>query len=122
MLHSLYLRSSSVLMAILLLAGMEIVGQEQDPQQGVGFDEAFEMWPVDLKINGQIMLAGSEQLPEGTLEHFLRMVQRRSDQDPSRVVHVPLANSETDLEWPENVEVNRVTPTIEQDLDLADVS
>ena len=122
MLHSLYLRSSCVLIAILLLAGMEVVGQDQSPQQGVGFDEAFEMWPVDLKINGQIMLAGSKQLPEGTLEHFLRMVQRRSDREPSKVVHVQLANSESELEWPENVEVDRVTPTNEQDLDLAEVS
>ena len=122
MLHSLYLRSSCVLIAVLLLAGMEVVGQEQNPQQVVGFDEVFEMWPVDLKINGQIMLAGSEQLPEGTLEHFLKMVQRRSDQDPCKVAHVQLANSGSELEWPENVEVTRVTPTKEQDLDLAEVS
>lgn len=122
MLHSLYPRSSCVLIAILLLTGLTVIGQEPNPQQGVVFDEVFEMWPVDLKINGQIMLAGSEQLPEGTLEHFLKMVQRRSDQDPSKVVHVQLANPESDLEWPENVEVNRVTLTNEQDLDLAEVS
>ncbi|XZE32699.1 cyanophycinase [Pirellulaceae bacterium SH501] len=45
------------------LTGVSVFGQT--------FDERFDIWPIDLKINGTIVAAHSETIPDSTLERSL---------------------------------------------------
>ena len=83
MMSSVAWRASSFVVALLLaVAALPAVGQQlpsgQEREVDAGSDESFDLWPVDLKINGQVMMAGSAELPEGTVPFFLSRVRRRA--------------------------------------------
>ncbi len=86
-----------------------VFSKQEVQNKGVQFDESFELWPVDLKINGQVMMAGSENLPEGTASHFLTMVKRRTLEGPLRVAQIALGQPVDGVRWPEQFEVESVS-------------
>ncbi|MCH2180189.1 MAG: hypothetical protein MK106_15450, partial [Mariniblastus sp.] len=89
-----------------------MMGQESETPTGVSFDESFEMWPVDLSIKGTVILAGSSVLPEGTMDYFLtlanrRLGRRKIEQELPSIVHLSPAYPSNNgaaggVEWPED--------------------
>ena len=47
-----------------------------DVLSGQEFDESFELWPVDLKINGTVITGGGSELPNQAAELLLAVSMR----------------------------------------------
>ena len=58
-----------------------------DGVSGQEFDESFELWPVDLKINGTVLAGGGSELPEAAAEYLLAVSGRAET-----IVRVQLPN------------------------------
>ncbi|MCH2183040.1 MAG: Type 1 glutamine amidotransferase-like domain-containing protein [Mariniblastus sp.] len=113
---------SIVFVLLMVFAAPSAVGQEaesgQEPQAAARLDESFDVWPVDLKINGQVMMAGSAELPEGTIGFFLDRVRRRSGDAVPKVLQISLGAPATRLEWPDGVEADSIGFESDKPLDL----
>lgn len=59
---------------------------------GQEFDESFELWPVDLKINGTVLAGGGSELPEEAAEYLLAVSSRAET-----IVRVQLPNVKQEL-------------------------
>ena len=59
---------------------------------GQEFDESFELWPVDLKINGTVLAGGGSELPEEAGEYLLAVSSRAET-----IVRVQLPNVKQEL-------------------------
>jgi cyanophycinase len=59
---------------------------------GQEFDESFELWPVDLKINGTVLAGGGSELPEEAAEYLLAVSNRAET-----IVRVQLPNVKQEL-------------------------
>lgn len=59
---------------------------------GQEFDESFELWPVDLKINGTVLAGGGSELPEEAVEYLLAVSSRAET-----IVRVQLPNVKQEL-------------------------
>ena len=57
-----------LLMLVLTLAAQDVVAQS--------FDEKFELWPVDLKIQGSVIAGGGGELPKEAAEAFMRSASK----------------------------------------------
>ena len=126
MMSSVVRRASFFVVALLLAStALPAVGQQlpygQENELAIGSDEAFDLWPVDLKINGQVMMAGSAELPEGTVPFFLSLVRRRAGDDPIQIWHVSIGAMEGGPEWPADVNVQAIRFQGGQGLDMSGV-
>ncbi len=62
---------------------------------GQEFDESFDLWPVDLKINGTVIAGGGNELPQAATEYLFAVASRFGQ---SVSVQLPNVNSESNSE------------------------
>ena len=69
---------------------------------GQAFDEQFDTWPVDLKINGTIIAGGGLELPKAAKEYFLREANK-ADANPVLLQFSSAKSAELDSFSPEEL-------------------
>lgn len=101
----------SMIKAIFLLFSIVVICDGLFAQE---FDEPFELWPVNLKINGTVLAGGGNELPKEAAEYLLAVSSRSET-----VVRVQLpkveqeSNSKTKIEFDgvENAQVLNLVKT-----------